>query len=80
MQLIILLIKWLYSLGVRKRNKSNKDTAQEDKSKNATITRSPMVTSQRQHVHKPQQDPLKWFGILLPQSLKHAQSSFKQGM
>lgn len=28
----------------------------------------------------PQQDPLKWFGILVPQSLKQAQSSFKQGM
>ena len=27
----------------------------------------------------PQQDPLKWFGILVPQSLKQAQSSFKQG-
>ncbi|CAL1606230.1 unnamed protein product [Knipowitschia caucasica] len=26
----------------------------------------------------PQQDPIKWFGILVPQSLKHAQSSFKQ--
>lgn len=25
------------------------------------------------------QDPLKWFGILVPQSLKQAQSSFKQG-
>lgn len=25
------------------------------------------------------QDPLKWFGILVPQSLKQAQSSFKKG-
>lgn len=64
--------------GIRRRNKSKKDTAQEDPSKNATITRSPVVTSPRQHVQNPQQDPLKWFGILLPQSLKHAQSSFKQ--
>lgn len=28
----------------------------------------------------PGQDPLKWFGILVPQSLKQAQSSFKQGI
>ncbi|XP_063064009.1 coiled-coil domain-containing protein 115 [Engraulis encrasicolus] len=29
--------------------------------------------------HKdPQQDPLKWFGILVPQNLKQAQSAFKQ--
>uniref|UniRef100_A0A1A8D1P1 Vacuolar ATPase assembly protein VMA22 n=1 Tax=Nothobranchius kadleci TaxID=1051664 RepID=A0A1A8D1P1_NOTKA len=28
--------------------------------------------------HNPQQDPLKWFGILVPQPLKHAQSSFIQ--
>lgn len=27
----------------------------------------------------PWQDPLKWFGILVPQSLKQAQSSFKKG-
>lgn len=27
----------------------------------------------------PCQDPMKWFGILVPQSLKQAQSSFKQG-
>ncbi|XP_069503673.1 coiled-coil domain-containing protein 115 [Ambystoma mexicanum] len=26
------------------------------------------------------QDPLKWFGILVPQSLKHAQNSFRQGV
>ncbi|XP_078520799.1 vacuolar ATPase assembly protein VMA22 [Lissotriton helveticus] len=26
------------------------------------------------------QDPLKWFGILVPQSLRQAQSSFKQGL
>ncbi|XP_037540065.1 coiled-coil domain-containing protein 115 [Nematolebias whitei] len=30
--------------------------------------------------HNPQQDPLKWFGILVPQPLKQAQSSFKQVM
>lgn len=64
--------------GIRRRNTSKKDTTQEDESKNATITKSPVITSQRQHVQNPQQDPLKWFGILLPQSLKHAQSSFKQ--
>lgn len=29
--------------------------------------------------HTENQDPLKWFGILVPQNLKQAQSSFKQG-
>lgn len=28
----------------------------------------------------PQQDPLKWFGILVPQTLKQAQASFKQAV
>lgn len=28
----------------------------------------------------PAQDPLKWFGILVPQSLRQAQNSFKQGL
>lgn len=64
--------------GVRRRNKSKKDTTQEDASKKDTMTKSPVVTSQRQHEQNPRQDPLKWFGILLPQSLKQAQSSFKQ--
>lgn len=76
----ILLIKQFGFSGVRRRNKSKKDTTQEDASKKDAITKSPVVTSQRQHEQNPRQDPLKWFGILLPQSLKHAQSSFKQGM
>lgn len=33
----------------------------------------------RKNEPNPRQDPLKWFGILVPQSLKQAQSSFIQG-
>ncbi|KAM5146468.1 coiled-coil domain-containing protein 115 isoform 2-T3 [Mantella aurantiaca] len=28
----------------------------------------------------PSNDPLRWFGVLVPQSLRHAQSSFRQGI
>lgn len=38
------------------------------------------MNSARKRDQNPQQDPLKWFGILVPQPLKQAQSSFKQGM
>lgn len=33
----------------------------------------------RKNEPNPCQDPLKWFGILVPQSLKQAQSLFKKG-
>ncbi|CAJ1085143.1 coiled-coil domain-containing protein 115 [Xyrichtys novacula] len=64
--------------GVRRRikpksDKTNKDACEEERSE-----KTPEVTPVRQKEHSPQQDPLKWFGILVPQSLKQAQSSFKQ--
>uniref|UniRef100_H2ZUT9 Vacuolar ATPase assembly protein VMA22 n=1 Tax=Latimeria chalumnae TaxID=7897 RepID=H2ZUT9_LATCH len=34
-------------------------------------------TSRQNQGQPPSQDPLKWFGILVPQSLKQAQASFK---
>ncbi|XP_018541407.1 coiled-coil domain-containing protein 115 [Lates calcarifer] len=56
--------------GVRRRNKPKKDIARSEK--------APEVTPVKKNDQNPQQDPLKWFGILVPQSLKQAQLSFKQ--
>ncbi|XP_062314167.1 coiled-coil domain-containing protein 115 [Osmerus eperlanus] len=70
--------------GVRRRAKAKKDGAEYDvdekpssKTENAPVGYSSKPTKSE---HNPQQDPLKWFGILVPQSLKQAQSSFKQGI
>ncbi|XP_070712276.1 coiled-coil domain-containing protein 115-like [Pempheris klunzingeri] len=60
--------------GVRRRNKPKKANTE----KEASSKRAPEVTPARKSDQNPQQDPLKWFGILVPQSLKQAQSSFKQ--
>ncbi|XP_034551722.1 coiled-coil domain-containing protein 115 [Notolabrus celidotus] len=64
--------------GVRRRIKPKSDTTQKDACEEASSGKSPEVTPVRKNEHNPQQDPLKWFGILVPQSLKQAQSSFKQ--
>ncbi|XP_074500377.1 coiled-coil domain-containing protein 115 isoform X2 [Sebastes fasciatus] len=66
--------------GVRRRIKPNKDNAEKEASEEATREKAPEVTPARKSEQNPQQDPLKWFGILVPQSLKQAQSSFKQGI
>lgn len=67
-------------IGVRRRIKSKKDITDKDASKEASNEKAPEITPQRKSDQNPQQDPLKWFGILVPQSLKQAKSSFKQGM
>ena len=66
---------------MRRRTKAKKDGAEYDvdekpssKTENAPVDFSSKATKSEQ------QDPLKWFGILVPQSLKQAQSSFKQGL
>ncbi|XP_053500052.1 coiled-coil domain-containing protein 115 [Ictalurus furcatus] len=55
-----------------KENKEEKDTSKDECEKepqfNSTSEKSPC-----QH-----QDPLKWFGILVPQNLKQAQTAFKE--
>uniref|UniRef100_A0A8C6TEA3 Vacuolar ATPase assembly protein VMA22 n=1 Tax=Neogobius melanostomus TaxID=47308 RepID=A0A8C6TEA3_9GOBI len=63
--------------GVRRRNKKlNVDEKEESEETISEQTYEyPRV---RKCGHNPQQDPLKWFGILVPQSLKQAQTSFKQ--
>lgn len=57
--------------GVRRRNRPKREIAESTSSDKAPAGKRD---------HNAQQDPLKWFGVLVPQSLKHAQSSFKQGM
>ncbi|XP_068454222.1 coiled-coil domain-containing protein 115 [Clinocottus analis] len=64
--------------GVRRRIKPKKDTTEKELSEETSSEKAPEVTAVRERDQNPQQDPLKWFGILVPQSLKHAQSSFKQ--
>ncbi|XP_061590934.1 coiled-coil domain-containing protein 115 [Cololabis saira] len=58
--------------GVRRRNMPKKDLPKKAPNEDTNTGRA-----QRRQPN-PQQDPLKWFGILVPQSLKQAQSSFKQ--
>ncbi|XP_040007955.1 coiled-coil domain-containing protein 115 [Xiphias gladius] len=64
--------------GVRRRNKPIKDITEKEANDKATSEKAPEVTPVKRRDQDPQQDPLKWFGILVPQSLKQAQSSFKQ--
>ncbi|XP_029291429.1 vacuolar ATPase assembly protein VMA22 [Cottoperca gobio] len=64
--------------GVRRRIKPKKHITEEEASEEASCEKAPEVTPVRKHDPNPQQDPLKWFGILVPQTLKQAQSSFKQ--
>lgn len=65
--------------GVRRRIKPKKDIAETEASEETSGKKAPEVSPERKSDKNPQQDPLKWFGILVPQSLKQAQSSFKQG-
>ncbi|XP_023280999.1 coiled-coil domain-containing protein 115 isoform X1 [Seriola lalandi dorsalis] len=64
--------------GVRRRNKPQKDITEKEANDKARSQKAPEVTPVKRSDQNPQQDPLKWFGILVPQSLKQAQSSFKQ--
>ncbi|XP_047447308.1 coiled-coil domain-containing protein 115 [Mugil cephalus] len=64
--------------GVRRRNKSKKDITEKNASENTSSEKAPEVNPVQKSDQNPQQDPLRWFGILVPQSLKQAQSSFKQ--
>ncbi|KAF7656039.1 hypothetical protein LDENG_00046980 [Lucifuga dentata] len=63
--------------GVRRRIKPKKDTLEKETSEkpHSKASELPPVKKSDQN---PQEDPLKWFGILVPQSLKQAQLSFKQ--
>lgn len=67
-------------IGVRRRIKSKKNITDKDMGEEASNEKAPEITSQRKSDQNSKQDPLKWFGILVPQSLKQAKSSFEQGM
>ncbi|KAM6977794.1 coiled-coil domain-containing protein 115 [Aplochiton taeniatus] len=65
--------------GVRRRTK-NIHLAQNERTNESSKTglTAGVDTSVSKSDHNPQQDPLRWFGILVPQSLKQSQSSFRQ--
>lgn len=60
-------------MNIKKENKEEKDTSK-DKCEKEPEFHTKSDRSPFQH-----QDPLKWFGILVPQNLKHAQAAFKEG-
>lgn len=64
--------------GVRRRNKKYGNTDEKKESEKTIPERPHEIQKERNCNHNPQQDPLKWFGILVPQCLKQAQTSFKQ--
>lgn len=64
--------------GVRRRNKPKQEIAEKGANEEARSEKAAEITAIRKNDQNPQQDPLKWFGILVPQSLKQAQSSFRQ--
>lgn len=63
--------------GVRRRNKSKKNEAEKE-AEDSTVEKVREAIPVKRNDQNPQQDPLKWFGILVPQTLKQAQSSFKE--
>ncbi|XP_017270541.1 coiled-coil domain-containing protein 115 [Kryptolebias marmoratus] len=65
--------------GIRHRKKK-KNITEKKPGEDASGERSPDDNVVRKGDRDPLQDPLKWFGILVPQPLKQAQSSFKQAI
>lgn len=65
--------------GVRRRT-HNIHLVQKEKPNTSSKTglTAGVSTSTSKPDHNQQQDPLRWFGILVPQSLKQSQSSFRQ--
>lgn len=64
--------------GVRQRKQKKPNVDKKEESERTIPEQLQEIKKVPKCVHSPQQDPLKWFGILVPQSLKQAQSSFKQ--
>ncbi|XP_038867378.1 coiled-coil domain-containing protein 115 [Salvelinus namaycush] len=63
--------------GVRRRVKTQEVPEIDQSDNNDPWTETEPAPSSKPEPN-PQQDPLKWFGILVPQTLKQAQASFKQ--
>ncbi|KAK6304072.1 hypothetical protein J4Q44_G00265260 [Coregonus suidteri] len=64
--------------GVRRRVKTKEEVPEMDQSDNKQPSTETEPAPASKPEPNPQQDPLKWFGILVPQTLKQAQASFKQ--
>ncbi|CAL8319729.1 unnamed protein product [Merluccius merluccius] len=68
--------------GVRRRIKAKDISGQEERAaateEKVQTTEPPSASRSNKCDQSPQADPLKWFGILVPQTLKQAQSSFRQ--
>lgn len=71
--------------GVRRRIKPTKEPSEPEEGVAASSEKPSIRTAEPPAVshnskcdENPQADPLKWFGILVPQTLKQAQSSFRQ--
>ncbi|NP_001290837.1 coiled-coil domain-containing protein 115 [Esox lucius] len=70
--------------GLRRRTQAKKVLTTEEGGRSATETEllresddmKPPPSSKLEH--NPQQNPLRWFGVLVPQTLKQAQVSFRQ--
>lgn len=58
--------------------KKKENQEEKDPSENECET-EPQFISNSEKSPCPHQDPLKWFGILVPQNLKQAQVAFKEG-
>ncbi|XP_061759263.1 coiled-coil domain-containing protein 115 [Nerophis ophidion] len=64
--------------GIRRRNTTKKDSSEKEAVEELSINNTSEDIPTTKSEQNLQQNPLKWFGILVPQSLKQAQSSFNQ--
>ncbi|XP_077431145.1 vacuolar ATPase assembly protein VMA22 [Vanacampus margaritifer] len=64
--------------GVRRRTKPKETLSEKETVEELSHEKSPEGLPASRSELNPQQNPLQWFGILVPQSLKQAQLSFKQ--
>ncbi|XP_077369726.1 vacuolar ATPase assembly protein VMA22 [Festucalex cinctus] len=64
--------------GVRRRAKPKETHSEKETVEKLSHKNSPEDLPASRSEKNPQQNPLQWFGILVPQSLKQAQLSFKQ--
>ncbi|XP_058499629.1 coiled-coil domain-containing protein 115 isoform X1 [Solea solea] len=62
--------------GIRRRNKPKDVVAEKEESDEVGSEKATVKKNEQD----PRQDPLRWFGILVPQSLKQAQAAFKQAI
>ncbi|XP_057683984.1 coiled-coil domain-containing protein 115 isoform X2 [Corythoichthys intestinalis] len=64
--------------GVKQRRKTRKTNIEKEAVEELSSKKMPQELPALKSEHSPQKNPLQWFGILVPQSLKQAQASFKQ--